>query len=414
MVEGWVYQAEIGHQLKTIGIWQVKDLMIPTNKAWNTPLIWRVFSPETSIRILSTYLPQETFQDQYAWSESKSGSLRVKDVYTHFLMQKGQLDAAQNQRAFWSKLWASDLRPKWKIFMWRLTHKALATNTNLIKRNIPVRPSCYFCHRQEEDDNHLFRDCEISARVWLGSNLGIKVDSSQIIPLRDWVRNFLQLFWKVDEVKSERVTDFVVTLWSIWIHRNNIVFRQLYEDPTIIIHRKDVLLREWTESKNLKETSRKSSVFSTGAQQERPISQISNYQQDICLMVVDGAWKRHKDKHPRAGIGWSASVNGTRAFEGNSIIVASSSLQTEAYAVHRGIYEAKLRGIRHLQIHSDSVEVVRAIGSPHQPFEIATLLHDIRALRRDFNTCEIKKGSRMDVILAHKLAVAARQGKLVS
>lgn len=96
-----------------------------------------------SIRILSTYIPKESFQDHFTWSESKSGSLRVKDFYAHYLLHRGNLESPQRNRPFWSKLWASDLNPKWKFFLWRLLQKALATNSNLIKRNIPVQDRCY-------------------------------------------------------------------------------------------------------------------------------------------------------------------------------------------------------------------------------------------------------------------------------
>ncbi|XP_048497403.1 uncharacterized protein LOC104905807 [Beta vulgaris subsp. vulgaris] len=413
-LKGEAIKLKPGINLEAMGLRQVKDLMKQNHRAWNTPLIWRVFSPDTAIRVLSTYLPQETFHDQFSWSESKSGIFRVKDVYTHFLRQKGNLDLAQTQRSFWSKLWALDLRPKWKMFVWRLIHKALATNSNLIKRNILVQPDCYLCHQQKEDENHLFRDCSISAHVWSSSTLGLKSGSSQVIPLGEWVRNFLQLFWKEDGTKSERAIDFVAILWSIWLHRNNIVFRQIYDDPSSILRSKDILLRDWTESKIVRGSSSKKTLFTYEVQQEIPCYPSTNSRDDICVMVVDGAWKRHKDKFPRAGIGWSAKVNGTRVFEGNARIVASSSLQTEAQAVFRGIYEAKLKGFQHLHIHSDSVDVVRTIGSTHQPFEIATVIHDIRALQREFSSCIIKKVARMDVLPAHRLAVAARQGNLVS
>lgn len=131
-------------------------------------------------------------------------------------------------------------------------------------------------------------------------------------------------------------------------------------------------------------------------------------------MLVDGAWKRHKNKHPRAGVGWSAYVNKVKAFEGNAMVMALSSLQAEAYAVYKGLCETHSRGVRHIQIHSDSTDVVRAIDNQYQAFEISTLMHDIRAIRREFSYCEIRKVGRIEVNPAHSLAIVARQGKLVS
>ena len=94
--------------------------------------------------------------------------------------------------------------------------------------------------------------------------------------------------------------------------------------------------------------------------------------------------------------------------------MASSALQAEAFAIHRGLSEAQARGIRHLQILSDSKEVVRACEGTDQDFDITTLIMDIKAIRRKFSNCEIRKVNRIVVSPAHKLAIAARQGKIVS
>ncbi|XP_048490024.1 uncharacterized protein LOC125491986 [Beta vulgaris subsp. vulgaris] len=226
--------------------------MVANQKTWNPDLIWKMFMPESSIRIHTTYIPQENLQDYFAWSESKHGAFRVKDAYAFLLGQRGNLETSHTKRKFWSKLWASDLRPKWKIFIWRLLQKALATNCNLAKRNIPVSVNCNICHQFPEDERHLFRDCEISSRIWSSSALGIKTQSSEYIPIDEWIRNFFQLFWREDGIKSERVREFVVTLWSIWLHRNNVVFRNLFENPSVILQRKNTLLEEFDESNRIK------------------------------------------------------------------------------------------------------------------------------------------------------------------
>ena len=64
---------------------------------------------------------------------------------------------------------------------------------------------------------------------------------------------------------------------------------------------------------------------------------LTNRPNEDCIVLVDGAWKRHKQKHPRAGIGWSAHVNNNKAFEGNAAVFSLSPLQTEAHAILRGL-----------------------------------------------------------------------------
>ena len=159
------------------------------------------------------------------------------------------MGTSQGNRQFWNKFWSSDIIPKWKFFTWRLLNNALATNSNLLRRNIPVQVSCYLCKMHKENEIHLFQDCPISTRIWACSSLGIRIFSPST-PFGDWIRNFLKLFWKEDGVKSTRAKDSIATLWAIWLHRNNVVFRNLDEDPTSILERKDVLLKEFAESRH--------------------------------------------------------------------------------------------------------------------------------------------------------------------
>ncbi|XP_048497626.1 uncharacterized protein LOC125496252 [Beta vulgaris subsp. vulgaris] len=261
-----------------------------------------------------------------------------------------------------------------------------------------------------ENTGHLFRDCEFTKRIWMCSSLGIQPQAATNIPIVDWIRNLLNLFWKEDGIKSERVQEFVLTLWFIWIFRNNIVFQNQYDNPITIYKRKETLLSEYAESKKLKVANPRSTQSRTTEQPEE-IRQTSNLQYDTsCIILVDGAWKRYKKFHPRAGIGWVARENEAILFEGNANVMASTPTQAEAYALFHAMRTTYNRGIRQATFISDCAELVRAIDSQHHPFEITTIIHDINSLRAKFDKCEIKKVNRIDVKPAHVLAQAARQG----
>ena len=181
-----------------------------------------------------------------------------------------------------------------ELFIWRPLHKALALKSNLIRRNFPLQEECYFCKQHMEDENHLFRDCDLASRIWSSSSLGIRTSSNQIIPFKEWTKNFLQFFWKKEGVTSARVKEFVATLWSIWIYRNNIVFRNLYEDPSTILKRKDDLIRECVESNRIKKLYHPKAPSSEDDQRNISISQEESSQQGVCVILVDGAWKRNR------------------------------------------------------------------------------------------------------------------------
>lgn len=106
--------------------------------------------------------------------------------------------------------------PKWKMFVWKIMNRAIAIKSNLCKRGMMMEANCVLCKESQENDNHLFRDCPISSHTWKASSLGINVYANQHVGVREWIKNFLNLFWKEDGYNSPRVIIFKVVLWSIW------------------------------------------------------------------------------------------------------------------------------------------------------------------------------------------------------
>lgn len=212
----------------------------------------------------------------------------------------------------------------------------------------------------------------------------------------------------------DRAKDFIATLWAIWIHRNNVVFRNLQEHPSSILERKAALLKELTESSKIREFYFPRSSSSINNLEEN-IDSANAHHQEVCTILVDGAWKHLNHHHPGAGIGWPAFVNNIKAFEGSAEIIALSPLQTKAHAMYKGMCEAHTKGFIRVQVLSDSAELVRAIESQHQPFEISrfsTLIHDIKAMHSKLSVRIICKVSRLEMVPAHVLVLAARIGKM--
>lgn len=120
------------------------------------------------------------------------------------------------------------------------------------------------------------------------------------------------------------------------------MFRNQRELPSTILDQKERLLKELDESARIRER------YFTRHDSKKPsretISLDNRSQpQGVCVVIVDGAWKRLKNHHPRAGIGWSAFVNNKKVFEGKEKIIALTPLQTEAQAMLKGMSEAHIR-----------------------------------------------------------------------
>lgn len=109
-----------------------------------------------------------------------------------------------------------------------------------------------------------------------------------------------------------------------------------------------------------------------------------------------------------------ASLSGSKVFEGNDKTLALASLQIEAQALLRRLAEAESNGLICVQILTDCIELVRAIKSHHQPYEISNLVHDLKINYSKFLYYEICKVSRQKVDSAHVLATIARQGNALT
>lgn len=141
-----------------------------------------------------------------------------------------------------------------------------------------------------ENEEHLFRDCDVIARVWLGSFLGIQqTQGTSFIPLRDWIANFLKKFWEEEGIASERAVWFCAILWSTWIHRNHVVFRGFIPNPYQILQMAGELVTE--QLRKLEEDNRENSKERL---EEEVIQKEKKFAYGYCrgrqcIITVDGA-----------------------------------------------------------------------------------------------------------------------------
>lgn len=92
------------------------------------------------------------------------------------------------------------------------------------RRGVQIQGECPLCKQEEETPTHL-RKCGVSKRVWFiifGFNEGDK----SIIDLKDWLLNIGLYFSNIKEQGNHLITNLMITLWAIWIHRNDVVFRK--------------------------------------------------------------------------------------------------------------------------------------------------------------------------------------------
>ena len=156
--------------------------------------------------------------------------------------------------------------------------------------------------------------------------------------IQEWIKNFLNLFKKrrkEDGLITE--IEFIATLWAIWVHRNEVIFRGVLPNPDrIMMIRKEHFVR-WNTTRerqirHLANSTQEETIDSSSKQsQEWTIGDRSI--PNIQTLVVDGAWKKNaRTNHWQAAVAWK-NVNNDPEEEAAVKIFANSAEQAEAYAI---------------------------------------------------------------------------------
>ncbi|XP_048494593.2 uncharacterized protein LOC125494813 [Beta vulgaris subsp. vulgaris] len=209
---------------------RVVDLIHEGQGQWNLRKLFSMFEPSSVRQIRSIELPPApNICDEQYWPYCKSGNYTTKTGYAILLQQQNETCSMNfpGDRDFFRVLWGSSIMPKWKLFIWKLWHNGLATKQNLFRRQIGSTSDCPICLHDFEDLNHLFRFCPLAIEAWANRDLGMDQEIGANLPMREWLRSWFLFFFKKDGFQGQRLPRFVGTLWSIWLLRNEQVFRQV-------------------------------------------------------------------------------------------------------------------------------------------------------------------------------------------
>lgn len=194
--------------------------------------------------------------DRWVWDLNGEGTFRVKDVRTllddHFLPKEST-----------ATRWVSFVPIKVNVFAWRVSLDRLPTRKNLVARGVQITDlRCPICDSQEEDVSHLFFSCCMANNVCKLVCRWWNISHTELSSYAEWLGWFesLRLNSKLKKV-LEGV--FFVVWWSIWVHRNQLLFSS--QSP-----RKDVLFDDIVSRSFSWIHSRCNRVFSWDCWLQRP------------------------------------------------------------------------------------------------------------------------------------------------
>ncbi|XP_074271692.1 uncharacterized protein LOC141595629 [Silene latifolia] len=213
---------------------------------WNAPLVRALFKEKDADWILASPLCTSRKYDEVFWPLTSDGNYSVKSGYgiafMEFFEQHGTLKdksrITMSGRGFCkSRLWSLPGPNVWKVLIWKIVTNTLPVGYEFHKRSIEGSHTCRMClgdQQHSETIEHIFRDCPLSSRVWAGTALGIRVEGTVMIPLGDWVINWIRYLDTLEGGESQ-ILVFLATLWGLWTTRNNVVFRGDQVMPCVLL-----------------------------------------------------------------------------------------------------------------------------------------------------------------------------------
>ncbi|KAL9247171.1 hypothetical protein vseg_020631 [Gypsophila vaccaria] len=420
-VDGMIPIPKTGVDVTIISDWNIGNLTNSEGQ-WDPDMITSCFDSFWSSRILALNRPLLMRDDEIYWPYSKTGNYEVKSGYAlAFRCHYDAVCSRQDRRRvppdreyFFSKLlWKLPGPLSWRTFIWKILSGSLPLRDELGKRGLSGPFNSAVCKNPNtiENGEHVFRDCPVASRLWSGCDLGIR-STSQGINLGDWICNWIRFFIKTHDKKkkkpNERLILFLAVLWTLWINRNNIIFRDKAFTGFAAISFCNFMKRMATNSEDLKQkrVTDLYQIFSgkTVNEDERTSFLIGN--EGSCQMLcleVDAAWKTNR----KAAAGW-VLYDDSPIGESSVSFGAYSPIQAEGLGIREALIWARDRNIQHLKVFSDCKSLIQQIlGTEDTANQVKSTIDDIKYLSNSFHCISFYFIPRILNIKAHSLTSKA-------
>lgn len=197
------------------GVWHWKLL-------WRRPLAGREIQWEEAL--LCEIGSKQLFAnvpDAWTWLPSTNGIYSVQSAY--LLLQESSLTDVDE---IFMQIWKSYAPSNVKAFAWRVLLDRIACRENLLKRQVissPAEATCVFCNNHVESGLHVLFECSFAVSVWLGCFHWLGVPAVHFSSVREHFVQF-RLGRNASQQRLSRSV-WLAVIWSLWLIRNNIVFR---------------------------------------------------------------------------------------------------------------------------------------------------------------------------------------------
>lgn len=217
------------------------ELQSSTKPIWRRPLRGWEIDIENSLGDILRSLELRSWDDRLIWRPN-GGSYAVNFGYN-------QLVSHDADKKIWNTIWKIKTPHRIRIFLWKIVHKILPSRSFLNVRFRVNNLICSWCNREVEDQDHILWYCSGAAKVWSsceawwGVNIQNALARGSLEALLDLIAGALcKQAWEIS---------IAATLWSLWLARNERIFKgsKISSADVFLLAKKRAF--EWAKLANL-------------------------------------------------------------------------------------------------------------------------------------------------------------------
>lgn len=106
----------------------------------------------------------------------------------------------------------------------------------LRNRGFKVLGLCAFGCEVGETVHHIFGECPLARAVWIASNIGIRLEASPGVSIKDFFSSFWLLAPTNEVDRNSIIPDFIQLCWTIYFHRNLVLFQGVSPDSLSVLN----------------------------------------------------------------------------------------------------------------------------------------------------------------------------------
>ena len=167
-------------------------------------------------------------EDSMNWKASKDGEFIVASTYT---LARPEEERSDGFKGSW--IWKINSLPRICHFIWLCHHNSVPVMEVIASRGIECEAVCPLYNSDAETIIHMLRDCPFVVAFWRKIGVPFDLKPTFSLDILKWLETncVCNLLIKVKGCPWKTVFTFAV--WSLWKHRNKVVFENTTLNPKL-------------------------------------------------------------------------------------------------------------------------------------------------------------------------------------